>query len=260
MRIVVSHDAAALGRRAAEASAAIMRAAIERDGVARIVLSTGQSQFTTFEALAAIEGIDWSKVEAFHLDEYIGLPESHPASFRKYLRERFVNRTGVGRMHFVEGDPSCIAQLCAELNRGPVHLGLVGVGQNAHVAFNDPPADFHTQDAYIIVTMDENSRRQQVEEGWFASVDEVPERAISMSVAQIMRCENILSAVPYAQKADAVRRMLESPLDPEIPATILKTHPRFTMFVDRDSFAKANVLAVLPAQGASGFEMEVYTQ
>ena len=186
MHITLSPDAAALGRHAAKEAAEIIRTAIAQDGCARIILSTGASQFTTLEALIAEPGIDWSKVEMFHLDEYVDLPITHIASFRKYLQERFVDKVHPGTVNFVDGTAECIAALTEALNKGPIHLGLIGIGQNAHIAFNDPPADFGTEDAYIIVNLNDTCKAQQVHEGWFPTVDDVPKQAVSMSVKRIM--------------------------------------------------------------------------
>ena len=164
MRIVISRTAEDLGVRAAEASASIIREAIAAKGHARIILSTGASQFETLEHLVKAD-IDWSKVEMFHLDEYVDLPETHPASFRKYLKERFVAKTNVGQAHFVDGTTEGIARLTEEIRKAPIDLGLIGIGRNAHIAFNDPPADFDTKVAYLIVNLDTTCRNQQVGEG-----------------------------------------------------------------------------------------------
>lgn len=257
MRITISPDAEKLGRNAAREAAEIIRSAIQKDGCARIVLSTGASQFTTLEALVKAAEIDWRKVEMFHLDEYVGLSIDHKASFRKYLRERFVEKTNVGQAHFVDGTPGCIQELTKKLNAGPIHLGMIGIGQNAHIAFNDPPADFETEEAYIVVRLNETCKRQQVHEGWFATTKEVPCEAISMSVKQIMQCQRIISAVPYQEKADAVAATLHRSLTNEIPATMLKTHPAFSLYVDWDSFSKVELKKILPAD--SEYQLQVCT-
>lgn len=249
MKISVSPDAARLGREAARETAQILRQAILERGHARVILSTGMSQFTTLEALVKEKDIDWSRVEMFHLDEYVALPITHKASFRKYLQERFVEPTGVGTVHFVDGTPECIEALTKELNAGPIDVGLIGIGQNTHIAFNDPPADFTEEAAYIIVNLDDVCKGQQVQEGWFPTRDDVPKQAVSMSVRQIMKCDRIISAVPYAEKADAVAKTLSSELTPEVPASMLKTHPHFSLYVDKDSFAKTDLRAMRPASG-----------
>ncbi|NLI22198.1 MAG: glucosamine-6-phosphate deaminase [Clostridiales bacterium] len=257
MHITLCPDAAVLGLKAAQETAQILREAIGRDGFARIILSTGASQFTTLDALVGQPGIDWQKVEMFHLDEYVGLSATHPASFRKYLKERFVDRTNVGSVHYVDGAPGCIGTLTRELDRAPVHVGLIGIGQNAHVAFNDPPVDFETRDAYIFVTLDDACKAQQVHEGWFPSVADVPKQAISMSVNRILRCQKIISAVPYAQKASAIRNTLQSELSNAIPGTVLKTHPHFSLYVDQDSFSQTTLTRIIPGRGETSFDMTV---
>lgn len=226
-----------LGKSAAEYVANILKAKIEKNGSARIVLSTGASQFDTIEALVAIPDIKWECVEMFHLDEYVDLPVTHVASFRKYLQERFVDKVGTLKaVHFVDGTREGIAALTEEIRRAPIDIGLIGIGENAHIAFNDPPADFDTKDAYIIVNLNETCKRQQMGEGWFATIDDVPKQAISMTAYQIMQCETIVSCVPYKVKAEAVKNTLfAKEVTNEIPATLLKTHPNFILYLDEDS-------------------------
>ena len=240
MKVTVAKDPAMLGSLAAKEAASIINDAIREKGSARIVLSTGASQFDTLVALVK-ENVDWTKVEMFHLDEYVNLPETHPASFRKYLKERFVSLVPLKAAHFVDGTPEGIAALTEELRSAPIDLGLIGIGENGHIAFNDPPADFDTNEAYIIVTLDERCRRQQVGEGWFATVDDVPEQAVSMTVREIMRCKKIISCVPYPVKADAVEKTLMNPLTNRVPATMLKEHEYFSLYLDQDSAAKVTV-------------------
>lgn len=251
MRVHVLNDAEALGRAAAAEAARLLRAAVRERGTARLLLSTGKSQFTTLAALVQ-ESVPWQQVEAFHLDEYIGLPRDHPASFRRYLEERFAGRVPVPlkAMHYVETDGDLEAHLKAvgeEIRRAPVDVALIGIGENAHVAFNDPPADFATREPYIVVTLAPECRAQQVGEGWFASVADVPERAVTMSVSQILASRVILSAVPYAVKARAVRRALTEEIGPEVPASILRRHSDWTLYLDRDSAAE------LPAEVLSRY-------
>ena len=237
MKIIILENPAELGKVAAQYSADIINEAIARKGKARIVLSTGASQFDTIKALTESD-IDWSKVEMFHLDEYIGLPETHPASFRKYLKERFLSNVNIQKAYLVDGedDPQkVIAYLTAEIRKEPIDLGLIGIGENAHVAFNDPPADFGTEEAYICVTLNDTCKEQQVREGWFATVDDVPKIAISMTVHQIMQCRRIVSCVPYSVKAKAIRDTLENQLTNMVPATMLKKHPEWMLFLDKDS-------------------------
>jgi glucosamine-6-phosphate deaminase len=226
-----------LGYAAAGFAAAVLNQAIAERGCARVVLSTGASQFETLQALVD-QKVDWSKIEMFHLDEYVQLPESHPASFRKYLRERFTNRVRLKNCFFVNGEGDIqanIRELTHQIRKEPIDLALVGIGENAHIAFNDPPADFNTQEAYIVVNLDENCKQQQVREGWFANVADVPNQAISMTVFQIMQSKIIVSAVPHHVKANAMKMTFENDVTPKIPATILKEHPAVHIFLDRES-------------------------
>lgn len=237
MEIKICSDAAELGIQAARLISESLREAISRNGEARIVVSTGSSQFEMFQALVR-EMIDWTKIEVFHLDEYIGLTVSHIASFRKYLYERFVNLVPVKKFHGVdvEGDISGrIRELTHEIRLKPVDIGLIGIGVNGHIAFNDPPADFNTRDAYIVVKLDEQCKLQQVNEGWFKTLKEVPDEAVSMSVWQIMQCRKIISVVPHIVKAEAVYKTLTNKIAPDVPATMLKQHPDWHLFLDKNS-------------------------
>ncbi len=248
MKIIVSKDAKALGANAADYIAALINEAIAAKGEARIILSTGASQLSTIEPLIERD-VDWSKVVMFHLDEYVDLPETHIASFRKYLKERFISKINLKDYHLVDGTPEGIAALTTELRRAPIDVGLIGIGENAHIAFNDPPADFDTKEAYIVVNLNDTCKMQQVGEGWFATIDDVPKQAVSMTVYQILRCEKIVSCVPYAVKADAVQKTLENDKTNLIPATIMKGHKHFTLFVDEDSFSKVDESKIRPAEG-----------
>lgn len=237
MKVILSNTAKELGVKAAKATAELINRAIEEKGSARIVLSTGASQFTTLEALIE-ENVDWSKVEMFHLDEYIGIDETHPASFVKYLKERFVSKVNLKNVYFVDpsqGVDETIAFLTEKLGEATVDVGLIGIGENAHVAFNDPPADFEDINSYKVVVLAPRCRQQQLGEGWFATIDDVPEKAISMTVKQILRCEHIISAVPYKVKAQAIYDTINSEISNMIPATILKTHADAQLFIDADS-------------------------
>ena len=236
-RINVAKDRFELGEQAAAQVAEILRDVIAEKGEARIVLSTGASQFDTLEALTKRTDICWECVEMFHLDEYVGLPVTHPASFRKYLQERFVDKLpALKAVHFVDGTKENIEELTRELRRAPIDLGLIGIGENTHIAFNDPPADFDTDEAYIIVNLDDDCKRQQMGEGWFATIDDVPKQAVSMTPKEIMKCQRIISCVPYEVKRDAVRRVLQAKkVTNLIPATLLKTHPDWTLYVEADS-------------------------
>lgn len=240
MKIDISYDAKELGLKAARLAAFKIREAVALAGEARIVVATGTSQFETFQALIE-EDIPWQKVEVFHLDEYIKLPLEHPASFRKYLYDRFVNLVPVKKFHSVDVEDNIegkIAVLENEIRKRPVDLGLIGIGVNGHIAFNDPPADFETRKAYIVVRLNKDCRMQQVSEGWFSSIDDVPMEAVSMSVWQIMQCRTIISCVPHMVKAEAVFNTLTRSLTNLIPATMLKQHAEFNLFVDRNSVSK----------------------
>jgi len=225
-----------LGRAAAEEAATALREAITRKGRAHAIAATGASQFEFLDALTATPGIDWSKVVFFHLDEYVGMPESHPASFRRYLKERIVSRVHPGAFHFIAGDaPDTAAEVrrVGDLIRAhPIDAAFVGIGENGHLAFNDPPADFETEEPYLVVGLDEACRRQQLGEGWFAGLEDVPRRAISMSVRQILKSERIVCVVPDERKARAVRDTLQEEVSPLRPASILRTHPRTSLFLD----------------------------
>ena len=236
MEIRICKNPDELGKSAAAHTARILREAIAEKGEARIALSTGASQFDTLKYLTE-EDVDWSKVEMFHLDEYVDLPEDHGASFRKYLKERFVDKVGnLKAAHFVDGTVEGIDELTKEIRGAPVDIGLIGIGENTHIAFNDPPADFDTKEAYRVVELDEKCRNQQLGEGWFETFDDVPKKAISMTVYQIMQCERIVSCVPYAVKASAVEKTVHTEeLTNLVPATMLKQHKDFILYVDMDS-------------------------
>jgi glucosamine-6-phosphate deaminase len=237
MVIDISDNPVEAGRKAAGLIAEALNYSIAISGEARMVVSTGSSQFEMFQSLIR-EDIDWKKIEVFHLDEYIGIPVSHIASFRKYLLERFISQVPVKRFHAVdvEGDIDFrIETLTNELRRKQVDLGVIGIGVNGHIAFNDPPADFQTREAYIKVKLDEQCKLQQVNEGWFGSIGEVPDMAVSMSVWQIMQCRKIISVVPHKVKANAVYRALSESLTSNVPASVLKTHPDWTLFLDMNS-------------------------
>jgi len=242
MKINILENSVELGKYAAAYSAEIINEAIARKGKTRIVLSTGASQFDTIKALIE-KDIDWSRVEMFHLDEYIGIPETHPASFRKYLKERFLNKINIKQAYLLDGedDPQkVISHLTAEIRKEEIDLGLIGIGENAHIAFNDPPADFGTEEAFICVSLDDACKQQQVREGWFATMDDVPKKAISMTVHQIMQCRHIVSCVPHTVKAKAIRDTLENQLTNTIPATMLKKHPDCALFLDKNSASLIN--------------------
>ena len=236
MEIRICKNSEELGKSAAKQVAQILKDCIAEKGSARIVLSTGASQFDTIKHLVE-ENVDWSKVEMFHLDEYVDLPETHPASFRKYLKERFVDKVGnLKKAHFVDGTEEGIKKLTEEIRELPIDIGLIGIGENAHIAFNDPPANFETKEAYHIVELDEKCRKQQLGEGWFPTFDDVPKKAVSMTVYQIMQCERIVSCVPYPVKAWAIEKTVHTEeLTNMIPSTMLKTHKDLIIYADLDS-------------------------
>lgn len=239
MRVHIFNDKLSLATAAAEHAAGSIRRALAERGRARIVAATGVSQFDFLDALTTDTGIDWDRVELFHLDEYIGLPVTHPASFRKFLLERLVSKTGITNVHPLDGDatdPEQVARRVGnELKAAPVDVAFVGIGENGHLAFNDPPADFQTEQPYIIVNLDEACRRQQVGEGWFTSVAEVPRQAISMSVRQILQTREIIVVAPEARKAAAVKASLDGEITPAVPASILRTHSHATLYLDQFS-------------------------
>ncbi len=237
MQIKVANNKKELGRQAARFGAGLIRAAIARNGRTNIILATGASQFEMLAALVE-EKIEWGLVSCFHLDEYIGLPMTHPASFRKYLKERFVDKVAVREFYYIDGEADTSIE-CQRLqlliDQSPVDVAFIGIGENGHLAFNDPPADFETEKAYLEVELDEACRRQQLGEGWFDSMAEVPERAISMSIRQILRADHIVCTVPDLRKAEAVKGAVEGPLTPLVPASALQQHPQTTLFLDLDS-------------------------
>ncbi|MFV0492013.1 MAG: glucosamine-6-phosphate deaminase [Pseudorhodobacter sp.] len=239
MQIRIFDDRTELGRAAATEGAAAIRASIEEKGTATIIVATGASQFEMLTALVA-EDLDWGKVTAFHLDEYIGLPETHPASFRGYLRDRFVNLVdGLGEFVPVNGDAADSTAVLASLNtriaQEEIAVCFAGFGENCHLAFNDPPADFDAKDPYIEVALDEACRRQQMGEGWFPTLEDVPQRAISMSIPQMMKARKIVITAPDERKAKAVAAALEGPVSNLAPGSILQEHGDCSVYLDRAS-------------------------
>lgn len=239
MLVRLFNDKIALGQAAAEQAADAIQRAIGKRGNARIIAATGASQFDFLEALTKAPSIDWTKVEMFHLDEYIGLPITHPASFRKFLHERLIAKTGITHYHLLDGEaadlPAAVREIGEALASAPVDIAFLGIGENSHIAFNDPPADFNTEDPYIIVTLDEACRRQQVGEGWFADISQVPQRAISMSPRQILKAKELIVIVPDQRKAQAVKACLEGEITPMAPASILRRHANTTVYLDQHS-------------------------
>ena len=242
MNINISRTSGEMAQRAAACAAQAISRTIAQNGEARILLSTGESQVEAIRYLTEME-VEWDKVVMFHLDEYINLAETHKASFRKYLKERFIQVVNPKKAYLVNGEGNVeenIAILTEELEKAPIDVALVGIGENAHIAFNDPPADFETDKAYIIVNLDQTCKQQQVNEGWFGSLDEVPAQAISMTVPQILKSRTIVTIVPGIRKGDAIQKTLSAETVTNlVPATILKTHPDWNLFLDGDSASKA---------------------
>ena len=248
MILKVFADKSQLGQAAAAQAASAINQAIAERGQARIIAATGMSQFEFLQALIATPGIDWTKVEMFHLDEYVDLSITHPASFRKYLLERFIEPAGLTNFHLLNGerDPKDVCQVIGGIiSEAPIDIAFVGIGENGHLAFNDPPADFDTEAPYIVVNLDEACRRQQVGEGWFANLNEVPKQAISMSVRQILKAEEIICIAPDARKAEAIHNCFEREVSPMYPASALRTHLNTTIYLD----AESSSLLIKPSTG-----------
>lgn len=238
MKTYLFKDKTTQGKWAAKQGAAGIKQAIAQRGEARILSATGESQLEFLQALIQEPDVDWAKVEMFHLDEYVGLSISHPAGFRKYLMERFIKPTGIKKYHLLDGetDPEeTCRRIGALISATPIDIAFSGIGENGHLAFNDPPADFDTEEPYIIVTLDEACRRQQVGEGWFKTLAEVPERAISISIRQLLKAKLILTIVPDTRKAAAVQRCLENPVSPMVPASVLRTRDNVILYLDLNS-------------------------
>ena len=240
MVLKVFNDKISLARAAAEQASTAIRWAIQDHGQARVIAATATSQLEFLDALTKAPDIDWQRVEVFHLDEYIGLPVTHPGSFRKMLLEQLIQKTGIPRYHLLDGDgdpAEVVRRVGKALSSAPVDIAFVGIGENGHLAFNDPPADFQTTAPYLIVNLDEACRLQQVGEAWFADISQVPTQAISMSVRQILKAKEILAVAPDTRKAQAVKACFEGEISPMAPASILRTHPNTTIYLDTNSAA-----------------------
>ena len=235
MDIIVAHDEIAMGRETSRLATQALQQVISAQGEARLLVATGASQLTIFDSLCGNTDVDWSVVDAFHLDEYIGIDQQHSASFCRYLKERFVDRVPLRSFHYLRGDQEVATVMDAanqQILKAPIDLALVGIGENAHLAFNDPPADFTTESPYLIVELDEACRQQQVNEGWFDSLADVPTQAISMSIQQIMKAKQILCSVPGPRKAQAVKDCLEGEVTNLQPSSILQQHGAVTVLLD----------------------------
>jgi glucosamine-6-phosphate deaminase len=238
MLIKILPSSSKLGQMAAHEVAAVLRYLLAKQGKARIIAATGASQISFLKELTAAPKINWQQVEMFHLDEYVGLPITHRASFRRYLLERLIKPACIGRYHLLDGERDAAViyrKIGVELNTAPIDVAFVGIGENGHLAFNDPPADFTTEEPYLIVNLDANCRRQQVGEGWFKELAEVPQQAISMSIRQILKARKIFCIVPDRRKAQAVKACLEGEISPAAPASILRMHPDVTLYLDTNS-------------------------
>jgi glucosamine-6-phosphate deaminase len=245
MEVEIHESKKELGKKSANQAAKKIKHALRKSGSARIILATGASQFETLKNLVETPGIEWSQVEMFHLDEYAGMKETHPASFRKYLKERFVRKVpDLQAAHFIKGDADNLEAECRRLGElikeKPVDVALVGIGENGHLAFNDPPADFETDEPYIVVDLDEACRKQQLGEGWFDSIEDVPNQAISMSIRQIMKSKSIVCSVPDKRKAQAVKDCLSGEVSNLHPASVLQNHEECTIHLDKDSASLLN--------------------
>lgn len=248
-QVEIYSSRAAQGEAAAARGLDLVRDAIGRHGHARIIVATGNSQKDVIAALVRSPGIDWNRVEVFHMDEYVGMSADHPASFRRWVRENLITRVHPGRAHLLEGDATDVAAECRRYERllldAPIVLCFLGIGENGHIAFNDPHiADFDDPETVKRVALDERCRRQQVGEGHFATLDDVPREALTLTCPALMRSENLICCVPEARKAEAVRRSLEGGITPDCPGSLLRTHPRATIYLDRDSAAQLSKPAV----------------
>ncbi len=239
MEIQILETKEEMGKAAARKAEEVLKAAITAQGKATFVAATGTSQFEFLHALTRSSSVDWSKTTMFHLDEYVGIPETHPASFRGYLKERLIDKVHPGEIHLIAGDAPDPEEECQRLNTiisaRTIDVAFVGIGENGHLAFNDPPADFVTEKPYLVVQLDDACRRQQLGEGWFSGFEDVPQKAISMAIRQIMKSEVIICTVPDRRKARAVQACVEGEISPQHPASILKEHPQAFLFLDKDA-------------------------
>jgi glucosamine-6-phosphate deaminase len=236
LKIEVFKTKAECGAAAADRGAQILKQTLAAKGRASFIVATGASQFDLMKCLSQKEGIPWQNTTMYHLDEYIGISQTHPASFRRYLKERLVDLVHPGTVHFIAGEAADPAAECRRMNeiisRDTIDVAFVGIGENGHLAFNDPPADFDTEQPFIIVELDRACRQQQFGEGWFASLEDVPGTAISMSIRQIMKSETIICTVPDERKAEAVKQCFEGEVSPMHPASILRKHANAFVYLD----------------------------
>jgi glucosamine-6-phosphate deaminase len=252
MIIKIFPSKTALVEDAANQAAATIRDAIAQRGEARIIAATGASQFEFLDALTKVSGIDWKRVEMFHLDEYVGVSEQNPASFCKYLRERLIDKVGIEKYHLLDGTQppaEVIARVSAEIRKAPIDIAFAGVGENGHLAFNDPPADFDTEEAYIVANLDEDCRKQQLGEGWFPTLADVPRQALSMSIKQLMKAKQIIVIAADARKAKAIKACFDGGVSPSAPSSILQHHPDTTIYLDKESASLLSPAAIEKYRG-----------
>ncbi|MFO7976424.1 MAG: glucosamine-6-phosphate deaminase [Candidatus Hydrogenedentota bacterium] len=256
MKVTIQETSEAMAGAAASRAADELRHCIEAKGKATFLAATGQSQFKFLDALTQESGIDWSKTTMYHLDEYVGLPESHPASFRRYLKERLIDRVAPGTVHLIDGNAEDAEAECgrlgAMLEEDGIDVAFVGIGEKGHLAFNDPPADFENRDLFTVVDLTPDCRAQQVHEGWFDAVEEVPRKAITITIAGILKAGAIICTVPEARKASAVKCALSGPITPSCPASVLREHPNVYLFLDKDAAALLDPAWVKEHQARSG--------
>jgi glucosamine-6-phosphate deaminase len=247
MMVRVFSDKAEMAKAAALHAAEAVKNLLAVNAEIRLLAATGASQLDFLSALAEQPGVAWQQVELFHLDEYVGIGMNHPASFARYIHQRVVEPLGIRKYHLLDGlrDPEAMArEMSAALSAKPVHLAFCGIGENGHLAFNDPPADFEASEPYVVVDLDERCRQQQVGEGWFRSVEDVPKRALTISIPWLLKASEIVCVVPDWRKAEAVKACLEGPVSPMAPGSILRVHPNAHIFLDRDSAALLDLGAV----------------
>ena len=241
MYLSISKTSEEMGAIAAQKVKELIDKAVAEKGEARMMVSTGQSQFEFFETLVTLD-IPWDKVEIFHLDEYVDLPITHIASFRKYLKERFIDKVGSKRMNYItgEGDTAkTIAEITAAIREKPIDIGVIGIGENGHIAFNDPwVADFNDPAIIKAVTLDERCRTQQVNDGCFEKLEEVPTQALTVTIPGLCRAKYMFCSVPAATKAEAIGNMLNGEVTVDCPASILTTHEDAYLYTDRDAAAR----------------------
>lgn len=243
LKIEIYPDSQAAGEAASLAAATEIRRLAERSGDIGVIFATGASQIPTLRALTSIAGLPWDRIVGFHMDEYENLPLDHPASFRRYLRERLTSRVSMKQFNEIDGTLDDPEQLCVDyaglLRAANPQVCLLGIGENGHLAFNDPPvADFNDPQDMKIVVLDDVCRQQQFAEGWFESLDAIPKRAATLTIPALFRVPKLIASVPGSRKAQIVHRTLTEPITTACPATLMRTHPDCTVYLDKDSAAE----------------------